>query len=329
MRRKRYDPKEVKFDDLFKMPAYFEKSKRQEDATCLIYYGGKSRDADWILDHFPPHSLMVDVFGGGGAVSFRYPGAGIIVYNDIGNVANFFAVLRDNPDELYRKLYFTEFSRAHFEYCRDHWHEAMESGDAVEWARQWYVVINQGYTHEEEGESWHVAKQVNSARAFSNHTDDLPRIVSKIKRQMHIERLDFASLIPMYDITNDDGVGTTLFYADPPYYDSTRTSHGNYKNELSEERHVELLRMLCSINGQAVVSGYASELYDDMLSGWRRDTITHKSAIQNSSSMDSRGDRTEVVWIKEHHRGLWQEGASAHVPGVRLRGTEVQKLILT
>lgn len=321
MKRNRYNPEEMRFDDLFKKPGYFERTTGSEDRAALIYYGGKSRDADWIISHFPPHRLFVDIFGGGGAVSFSYPGSTPIIYNDLGNVSLFYSVLRDSPEELYRALYFTPYGRQEYEYCRDNWRRELEAGNLVEWARQWFVVINAGYTHEEDGETWHVTKSVNSARAFANHVDDLPRIVGKIRRQFHIERLDFAYLIELYD--TDD----TLFYADPPYLSSTRASQGNYKHEMSEERHVELLRMLNNVKGQAVVSGYDSDLYNNLLRGWNKDTITHKSAIQNSSSLDSRGDRTEVVWIKEHNRGLWQEGSSTHVPGVQIRGAEVQELI--
>ena len=302
----------MSFDALFHDKQFFEKGNGSADRTPLIYYGGKSRDADWILNHFPPHRLLVDVFGGGGAVSFAYTGLTPIVYNDIGTVSKFYEVLRDSPDELYKSLYFTPFGREEFDHCRNHWKEELDKGNLVEFARMWFVVINQGYTHEEESETWHVAKQVNSARAFSNHVDDLPRISARIRRQMHIERLDFAKLIDIYDL--DDG--STLFYCDPPYTPSSRASQGNYVNEMPIERHVELLDRLQSIKGQAVVSMYDDPLYSAKLEGWRRDSITHKSAIQNSSSIDNRGDRTEVVFIKEHYHGLWQ-GASPDVSGVQ------------
>ena len=329
MKLKRYNTNDITFEELFNSAQYFQKSKGSDDSTCLIYYGGKSRDAGWILNHFPPHRLFVDVFGGGGAVTFAYSGRGSIIYNDIGNVSNFFKVLRDSPDELYRKLYFTPFSRQEFYFCRDNWYKEMEAGNLVEWARQWFVVINQGYTHEEHGESWHVTKSVSAARSFSNHVDDLPRIVRKIRSQIHVEQMDFAKLIPMYDVVSDDfNRGDTLFYCDPPYIVDTRVSHENYTNEMGIERHEELLNILNNIRGQAVVSGYDHPLYNEMLAGWRRDEITHKSSIQNSSSIDNRGDRTEVVWIKEHYHGLWnQEEAPSNVSRVSLGRSNGEKLI--
>lgn len=297
------------------------KTPNREDKTPLIYYGGKSRDADWIISMFPHGwSTLVDVFGGGGAISFR---VGIrrrtVIYNDIGNVVHFMRMLRDHGDELYRALYFTPYSRFEFEQCRDNWPLMMErykqSGDVeqgIEWSRQWYTVINQGYTHEETSDSWHKAIQVNSGSALANHTDDLPKFVDRLRR-MHIENMDFARIIPEYDLES------TLFYCDPPYLNESRVDFNNYLNELSVERHVELIELLKTVKGQVVLSGYASDLYDSRLKGWRRAERTHKSSIQNTKSMNGRGTRTEVLWIKEHQHGLWsssQDGTSSNVPGL-------------
>lgn len=293
------------FAELFKT-AEFPKGHSNETRTPLIYYGGKSRDADWIIQHFPPHTTFVDVFGGGGAVTFRKRPSRVDVYNDIGNVANFFEVLRESPDELYRALYLTPFSRLEYETARDTWQEEMRLGNKIEWARKWFTVINQGYTHEEKSDTWHVAKQVNSARALVNHVDDIPNVVNRLRR-IHIEHLSFEKLIPLYDL--DDG--STLFYCDPPYMHETRADTSNYLNEMSVEKHAELLVLLQKVKGQVVVSGYASDLYDSFLKDWHRYTITHKSAIQNSKSVQDRGDRTEVLWVRRHSNDLWSQVGTA------------------
>lgn len=294
----------------------WERMKRTysvERRTPLIYYGGKSRDADWIIRQFPPHTTFVDVFGGGGAISFRKRPSAVDVYNDIGNVANFFEVLRNFPDELYRALYFTPFSRQEFDIASKTWQDEMRAGNKLEWARKWYIVINQGYTHEESSDTWHVAKQVNSAVALANHTDDLPNIVDRLRR-MHIEHYSFEKLIPLYDLPS------TLFYCDPPYLSETRASHDNYHHEMPYEKHVELLNMIKQVKGQVVLSGYDSQLYNASLKDWRRVTKTAKSSIQNSKSIETRGDRTEVLWIKEHHSGFdfWSEETPADVAGIRI-----------
>lgn len=285
----------------------------RERRTPVIYYGGKSRDADWILSHFPPHTTYVDVFGGGGAVIFRKLPSDTDVYNDIGNVSNFFKCLRESGDELYRRLYFRAFSRQDFEEARRRWPLAMERGDLLTWAENWYITVAQGYTHEEYGESWRVSKQVNTADSFARHVDDLPYFIDRLRR-IQIEHLDFSEVIPLYDTAG------TLFYCDPPYLHDTRVDTVNYVHEMTYEKHVELLDLLIKVQGQVVLSGYPSSLYDNMLKDWRRVSKTAKSAIQNSFSMNNRGDRTEVLWIKEHHHDLWST-ETARVAGVSVQGT--------
>jgi DNA adenine methylase len=290
------------------------KTPSKDDRTPLIYYGGKSRDADWIISNFPAGwSTLVDVFGGGGAISFRVGMRGkTIVYNDIGNVCHFMKVLRDDGDELYRRLYFTPYSREEFDKCRDNWYSAMLayknwtpditdhdlSWYGIEWARKWYTTVAQGYTHEEHSDSWKNSATINMAESLANHVDDLPRFTDRLRR-MIIENSDFSIVILQYDRTE------TLFYCDPPYIHDTRITLGAYEHEMSIDRHLELLMDVVPIKGQAIVSGYSHPLYEEHLKGWRRVEKTAKSAIQNASQIDGRNNRTEVLWIKEHSHGLW------------------------
>lgn len=274
--------------------------KPSDNRTPVVYYGGKSRDADWIIGNMPPHDTFVDVFGGGGAITFRKPLSNTVVYNDIGNVSNFFRVLREHGEELTRRLYLTPFSREEFLHCASTWMDVMNSGDEIEWARRWYVTVSQGYTHEENGRTWRVSKQVSTAEVYSRHVDELPYIIEKLK-SIQIEHCSFEKLIPLYDIPE------ALLYCDPPYLSETRASLGNYMNEMSEEKHREFLEMVTRCKAQVIVSGYDSDLYHSYLGKWRIARKTALSAIQNSSSIKNRASRTEVLWIKEHRHGLWSE----------------------
>lgn len=284
--------------------------KDKRSVTPLLYYGGKSRDAAWIVSHFPPHDTFVDVFGGGGAITFyKYPSK-LDVYNDIGNVVNFFKVLREYGDELYEALYNTPYSREEFYECRKKWSDMSDLWltdnwpdnweDRVEWARAWFVTIIQGYAHEESTKSpWKPSKTMDLSFSWTNRVDDLPRFTERLRRIV-IENMDFARVIDMYDSP------VTLFYLDPPYTDSSRQAHSNYTHEMPVGRHIEMLEQLQNIKGQAVVSMYSDPLYEKALSGWSRDTVTHPSSVQNSRSLaDGRSNRTEVLWVKEKHYGLW------------------------
>lgn len=283
------------------LPSYKQVTGR-DMTTCLIYYGGKTTLAPLIVDNMPPHVTFVDVFGGGAAVTLFKGKSVVEVYNDIGNVSNFFQVLRDNGPELYRRLQLTAYSRQEFQHCASHWEKEMISGDPIEWARMWYVTVSQGYTHEEKSTSWHMTKVVDAATAFANHVDKIPWVVERFRR-IHIEHLDFAKLIDLYDKVD------TLFYCDPPYLHESRVSRDAYLNEMSYNRHVELLERLLMIRGQCIVSGYPSDLYDIYLKKWRRVERSRPSAIQSTvgNRPDKPAMRTEVLWIREHHYGLWAE----------------------
>ena len=79
----------------------------------LRYPGGKYQLAPWIIQHFPPHQVYVELYGGVGSVLMRKPRAMGEIYNDIdGDVLNVFRTLRDRDQaaELIRLLQLTPFS---------------------------------------------------------------------------------------------------------------------------------------------------------------------------------------------------------------------------
>lgn len=79
-----------------------------------------------------------------------------------------------------------------------------------------------------------------------------------------------------------------LIYADPPYMLETR--HGKqYKEEMCDKDHEELLDVLKEHNGPVLVSGYDTELYNRELAEW------HREEIQTYSQICSK--KTEVLWM--------------------------------
>lgn len=288
--------------------------------TPLIYYGGKSRDAEWIVAQFPPHETFVDVFGGGASIIFSKVPSAHDIYNDIGNVYNFFKCLRDHGDELYEKLYYTEWGTDNFQYCHRMWQVLSDqrlSGepvDEIEWARCWYTQVIQSHTHEEMGTSHKHSKTNDVVRAWTNHVEELPYFADKLRR-INIQNHDFLWILNNFD--SED----TLFYLDPPYLPETRSSQDNYLHEMPLARHIEMLDKLNTIKGQAVVSMYSTSLYEEKLIGWRRLEKEHWSQIHQTSKnaiSNGRQKRIEVLWIKERVHGLWSlETAQADMAGTQ------------
>lgn len=285
--------------------------------TPLIYYGGKTRSAEWVCRYISEisHKTFVDVFGGGGGIFFAKGPSDVDVYNDVGNVSNFFKVLREKGDMLYRSLYFTLYGREDFKFCSENWERFMREENDLEWARCWYVQIMQSFKHQEDDGSFLVSKDVNSASTFSHHVDDLFYVVKRLRNTI-IENHDFRHIMVDYD--KDD----TLFYCDPPYVSESRSDGGKgYRNEMSESDHNELLDLACSCKAKVIISGYASDLYDDRLVHpyWERVEKTARQGIHNSKQ--NVGTRTEVLWVKQHAAGLWtgkkEENKSSTLAGVQ------------
>ena len=82
--------------------------------------------------------------------------------------------------------------------------------------------------------------------------------------------------------------GNEVVYVDPPYLPSTRRRSNIYRCEYTHSDHVELLDVLLGLPCKVLISGYASELYDQKLAGWSRRTFTSKTHVDV---------REEVVWF--------------------------------
>lgn len=319
----------------------------------LLYYGGKLAICDWVILNLPRHDVWIEICGGGASVTLNKGRSKVEIYNDIGYVSEFMEVLRDDTTgpELHRLLSLMPYSRDqfyrsssyvqtkvknfyailnHFEadpkvqYMYFHeWCQNMP--DRVLHAAHWYVTIFQGFTHEEMGKSWLVAKSLSQAQSFRNHVDSLPYMTKRM-REIQIEHLSYERLIPMYDAHN------ALFYADPPYMDISRSNTGNYINEMTVEQHEILLDMLINAKGNAVISGYDSPLYSERLKDWRCLSQTHTLTIRNTETLKAGnlGQRTEKLWIKrsEGSGTLWEGGSHSDVSLLYPEGLSGQEAVL-
>lgn len=287
---------------------------------ALRYHGGKWRLAPWIVSHFPPHAQYTEAFGGGASVLLRKRPVGAELYNDLdGDVVNLFRVLRERPEDLQRLIRLTPFARAEFE-------EAYEPAtDPVERARRLVVRAAMGHgsaAHNPDhrtGFRWKAWRQGTALPLdWGRYPDALRAVVARL-RLVVIENRDAVQVLEGWDDVD------TLHYVDPPYPHGTR--HGEtgtnnaYRHEMSDEDHRELARVLRSLTGMVVLSGYACALYDeDLFADWHRvECVTIKST--NNASAPA----TEVLWLnpaaasRQAQPSLFESGGSAprHNGGAR------------
>lgn len=261
----------------------------------MRYHGSKWKIAPWVISHFPEHNTYVEPFGGSASVLLRKPISNNEVYNDINNeVVALFRVLRDSKAaaELEKMVALTPYSRVEFEMAQ------LPADSDIEIARRLLVRANMafgsgGATYQVGGFRTYTNRPGKSLAAHWRETGEKIMIVANRLSGVIIENKDAVSLI------NEHARKDTLFYLDPPYLHNTRNAAPEaYKDEMSDDQHIALLssikRLAKANKGMFVLSGYASELYDDILinDGWR------KQSRQVSASGRKGGViRTECLWL--------------------------------
>lgn len=81
-----------------------------------------------------------------------------------------------------------------------------------------------------------------------------------------------------------------FMYLDPPcMFDSRKGERKQYRYEMSEGDHEELLRLILESPAKIMISGYETELYEDYLHGWEK--------RQFQSCAEGGSTRMETVWM--------------------------------
>lgn len=282
----------------------------------LRWHGGKWLQAGEIISLFPPHRNYTETFGGAASVLIRKPRAYAEVYNDLDDdVVNLFRVLRDHDQgrALMDALIHTPFARVEF-------NEAyLPTDDPVEKARRLVIRSFMGF-----GSDGHNGARPTGFRASSNRSgttpahdwtgypDALERIIWRLQGVVIEHR-------PAIEVMAQQDSAETLHFVDPPYMHATRSkaknsSRKNYRHEMTDEDHAQLLSFLQTLDGMVVLCGYPSPLYDQHLKDWRK--------FERRALADGARERLECTWLNpaaEAARPLAQKSLFAD-GGVPLAG---------
>lgn len=237
--------------------------------------------AQEIVSLMPPHRSYLEPFFGSGAVLFNKPPSAIETINDIdGDIVNFFTIMRERPEDLARLIALTP-------YARDAFDDAFKNrgNDPLDRAYRFAIRSKMGHgfkTYQKTGFKIDVAGRQGSyaARYWAKMPDQVIELAERLKK-VQIENRPALEVIRRFNYDN------VLIYADPPYLLDTRGGK-QYRHEMTEQDHMELLETLQKHKGPVILSGYPHEMYDHVLSGCHR--ITRKAYNQNAD------ERTEVLW---------------------------------
>lgn len=118
-------------------------------------------------------------------------------------------------------------------------------------------------------------------RNWNRLPESLGETAARLKR-VQIENRPALELIKAFNHEN------VLIYADPPYVLSTR-ARKQYRYEMTDEEHRELLEELCRSQAKVMLSGYDCGLYREYLGGWRK--------VQTEARTQSHAGRVETLWM--------------------------------
>lgn len=262
----------------------------------LRYHGGKWRLAPWIISHFPEHRCYVEPYGGGASVLLRKNRSYAEIYNDLDQeIVSLFRIVRESGKDLKELLQMTPFSRVEFELA---W---FPCDDPLEQARRTVIRSFMGFasaactlsrrpTKRTRGITSLTGFRGNSNRSgttpahdWANYPDNLYAIINRLQGVV-IENRDALQVMAQHDSLQ------TLHYLDPPYLPECRDAGDDYVHEMTVEEHEKLGRFVSNLKGMVIISGYPSNLYDDMYSGWTR--------VEKNSLADGARKRIEVLWMK-------------------------------
>ena len=251
--------------------------------AILKYPGSKWGKAEWITSFFPKHHSYLEPFFGSGAVLFNKERSNIETVNDLdNNVVNLFEWIKNDPEKLAHEIYYTPYARQTYEDAF-----SMEPKNSLEKALFFYIRLNMGHGYRTSGErvGWKNDIQGREKAYAVKDWCELPQKILRAAerlRGVQIENRTALELILRFNYKN------VLIYCDPPYMLQTR--HGKqYKHEMSDEDHEELLKVLLKHKEYVVLSGYDTDLYNDMLKGWNR--------YETTSYTQSQTMKQEVIWL--------------------------------
>lgn len=250
----------------------------------LKYPGSKWRIAGEIVARIPEHHTYLEPFFGSGAVFFSKEPSRIEMINDLdNNVPNLFRCIRDDPDRLARIVATTPYSRHEYERA----FTSNEEQDNFQRAADFLTTCWQGHGFRTNGYrvGWkndvHGRESMYALRNWYN----LPEVILETAERLRCVQIDNR---PALEIIKRFNYPDVFMYIDPPYILGTRTAK-QYKHEMTDADHEELLDALKSSEAMVMISGYESELYDSMLKGWHKE--------QFRSNAEYGGNRVETVWM--------------------------------
>jgi len=260
----------------------------------IIRAGGKggAQMKKYLLSLIPHHSVYVEPFAGGASLFFAKAPAKVEVLNDIDHtLIKFFEMLR-TPIKMKAfkdAIALTPYSRIEYYNALATWRQTL---DEIELLRKWYIINRQSFAGGY-GAGWARNKDPKRdylASRWLRIQDELNQFAQRL-RHVQLDCVPFDHCLSIWDSRD------TFFYCDPPYILSLRSGL-NYKYEMTDDEHQHFVNCLLRLQGKALVSGYAHEIYLPLeQAGWQRIDRSIAVTRARSSKKTTLPYRIESVWL--------------------------------
>ena len=207
----------------------------------IPWMGGKRRLADRIFPLFPKHSCYVEPFAGGAALFFLRPvPADVEVLNDVnGELVNLYRVVQHHLEEFVRQFKWALVSREIYKWNQDTRPETLTD---IQRAARFYYLQQLAFGGRVQGQTFGTATTSPPGLNLLRMEENLSAAHLRLSGTF-IERLSWQDCVKRYDREH------TLFYMDPPYWETE-----GYGVPFEYSEYLEMAKVIGAIKGKAIIS---------------------------------------------------------------------------
>lgn len=251
----------------------------KKNRTLFKCHGGKHSLSPWIISNFPENykeMIYLEPFCGNANVLLNKKKSTIEIINDIDpSVIEIYQALRNEPKELIKRL-------KRCKYCEETFNQALKNEkqeDYLDQAVNEFVVrrMSRGGTKN----TFARLREGKPEDSWLSFIESLPDLAERIK-EVYVFNKTAVEIMKVFDFPD------VFLYCDPPYLHETKTSKTVYESEMDTNNHIELAHHLNVFQGKALISGYASPLYNRLYKEWN---IEKKKIVSSPKET-----KVEILW---------------------------------
>lgn len=261
-------------------------------------HGGKHYLARRILSTFTDHKVYVEPFGGGLSVFLNKTPktCQTVIHDSNPELFDLYFAFKYLPQRMIESIQALEYTQAVFDSAK--MESTRRSDDIV--TRAVGTIVRSRFSRGGMGKDFAWSDRLRGGKpgdvnSWETYKALLPQIANLFNEKVFVRDPTNG-----WTVMEEEDGETTLHYADPPYLHATRTARKVYDFEMSEEDHLRFLATCNGLRGKVYISGYRSEMYDDLLPESRWDRVEFDMP-NHSGQGDKKQRRVECLWIS---RGL-------------------------